>query len=87
MAEQWLQESVNNLLRRYTGATLESLIAVLCPLLIPIGTLDKRCLQSAGPEPLPSIVYRGLGRREPGPFSKGVEPENSYPVALVWKPV
>ena len=41
MAEQWLQESVNNLLRRYSGATLESLIAVLCPLLIPIRTLDK----------------------------------------------
>ena len=48
MADQWLQESVNNLLRRYSGATLESLIAVLCPLLIPIRTLDKRVYKVQG---------------------------------------
>ena len=32
----------DELLRRYTGSTAESFFAVLCPLLIPIHTLDKR---------------------------------------------
>jgi hypothetical protein len=35
------EEKFAELLKRYTGATSESLLAVLCPLLIPINTLDK----------------------------------------------
>lgn len=36
------------LTRRYAGATPESLIAVLCPLLIPIETLDKEIIKLSG---------------------------------------
>lgn len=48
MAEHGLQESVDALLRRYKGATLESLVAVLCPLLIPVRTLDKDVFKLEG---------------------------------------
>ena len=48
MAEDRLQENVATLIRRYNGATLESLMAVLCPLLIPIRTLDRNVFKVPG---------------------------------------
>lgn len=48
MVQNGLQERVNVLLRRYRGATLESLVAVLCPLLVPIQTLDKEIFKAQG---------------------------------------
>ena len=43
-----LQEYVDTLIRRYSGSSIESLIAVLCPLLIPIRSLDKTIFRAAG---------------------------------------
>lgn len=48
MVEHRLQEGVDTLIRRYNGATLESLMAVLCPLLIPIRTLDRNVFKVQG---------------------------------------
>ena len=46
--EQRLQEYVNILTRRYRGSSIDSLMAVLCPLLIPIRTLDRTVLRVEG---------------------------------------
>lgn len=39
---------LGTLLRRYGGATREALVAILCPLLIPIRSLDKSIIRLAG---------------------------------------
>ena len=48
MSEYQLQEYVDTLTRRYSGSSIESLIAVLCPLLIPIRSLDKTVFKVEG---------------------------------------
>lgn len=48
MNERRLQEYVDTLTRRYSGSTIESLIAVLCPLLIPIRSLDETVFKAEG---------------------------------------
>ena len=46
--EQRLQEYASTLTRRYSGSSIESLVAVLCPLLIPIRTLEKTVFKVDG---------------------------------------
>ncbi len=48
MNEHKLQEYVDTLTRRYSGSSMESLMAVLCPLLVPIRSLDKTVFKVAG---------------------------------------
>ena len=48
MNERALREYVNVLTRRYSGASAESLVAVLCPLLIPIRSLDTTMFKAEG---------------------------------------
>ena len=48
MADRRLQKYIDTLMRRYIGSSIESLVAVLCPLLIPIRTLDKRVFRMDG---------------------------------------
>ena len=48
MNERRLQEYFDTLIRRYSGSSIESLIAVLCPLLIPIQSLDKCVFKAEG---------------------------------------
>ena len=48
MGEVGIERQVGVLTRRYGGATLESLAAVLCPTLIPICTLDKTVVRVPG---------------------------------------
>ena len=48
MNEGRLREYLDTLTRRYSGSSIESLIAVLCPLLIPIRSLDKTVLKVEG---------------------------------------
>jgi hypothetical protein len=43
-----LANNFHRLLRRYGGATAQGFIAVLCPLLVPIHTLDKTVVKLAG---------------------------------------
>ncbi len=48
MATAHERDIVTELTRRYQGASLDSLASVLCPLLIPIKTLDKTVVRRAG---------------------------------------
>ena len=48
MAERRLQEYIDTLLRRYRGSSIKSLVAVLCPLLVPIHTLDRTVSKAKG---------------------------------------
>ena len=48
MVERRLQEYIDTLIRRYRGSSTESLMAVLCPLLIPIHTLDRTVFKANG---------------------------------------
>lgn len=48
MVERRLQEYIDTLIRRYKGSSIKSLMAVLCPLLIPIHTLDKTVFKAKG---------------------------------------
>ena len=48
MHERKLQEYIDVLTRRYSGSSIESLVAVLCPLLIPIRSLDKTVFKVEG---------------------------------------
>jgi len=41
-------DQIARLLKRYCGATAEGLEAVLCPLLVPIETLDKKITKLKG---------------------------------------
>lgn len=43
-----LARRLHELMRRYQGATPDALVAILCPLLIPIQTLDKTVIRLAG---------------------------------------
>jgi len=43
-----LRDYFDTLTRRYSGSSIESLIAVLCPLLIPIQSLDKTVFKMEG---------------------------------------
>ena len=92
MVEHRLEEGVNILLRRYHGATLESLMAVLCPLLIPIRTLDRNVFRVEGQsryrasftvalnDKNRSVLQRGrTGKFIPGGF--GVE------VGVIWREI
>ena len=47
MVERNLDAQLRALTRRYTGTTLEALVAVLCPLLIPIRTIDAEITKRA----------------------------------------
>jgi hypothetical protein len=78
------QANLERLLRRYRGATTEGLVAVLCPLLIPIESLDKEIIKLEGqshyrasfrikitPENY-SVVQRGrTGKFIPGNYHEG----------------
>ena len=48
MNERRLQEYFDILTRRYSGSSIESLVAVMCPLLIPIRSLDKTVFKVVG---------------------------------------
>ncbi|WP_139020486.1 hypothetical protein [Citromicrobium sp. JLT1363] len=48
MATEQEQDILAELTRRYEGATLESMAAVLCPLLVPIASLDKTVFRNDG---------------------------------------
>lgn len=43
-----LEEQVELLTRRYAGASLDALVAVLCPLLVPIRTLSREVFKKPG---------------------------------------
>ena len=45
MNEQELRAKLDSLTRRYNGTSLDALSAVLCPLLIPISSLDKEIIK------------------------------------------
>ena len=48
MNDAELRTKINALTRRYNGTSLDALIAVLCPLLIPIASLDKTIIKLDG---------------------------------------
>lgn len=50
-------EAMKMLTRRYTAAP-EALIAVLCPLLVPIHTLDKTVFVAPGQKARPCQLHR-----------------------------
>lgn len=48
MATNHERDIIGDLTRRYQGASLDALASVLCPLLIPIASLDKTIIRQAG---------------------------------------
>ena len=46
--DQYLAEQFRTLMRRYGGATPEALVAILCPMLIPIRSLDTTIMRVRG---------------------------------------
>lgn len=48
MATNHQRDVIGELTRRYQGASLDALASVLCPLLIPISTLDKAVFRNVG---------------------------------------
>lgn len=81
---EFLASRFRELMRRYTGATPEGFVDVLCPLLIPIRSLDKTILKLPGqshyrasftvnitPE-ASGVLSRGrTGKFVPGAFKEG----------------
>ena len=84
MNEQTVQARIDFLTRRYSGTSLDALVAVLCPMLIPIHSLDKNIQKLDGQSHYRStftlqldddnrtILQRGrTGKFVPGPFARG----------------
>jgi len=84
MDDQYLATQFRRLLRRYTGATPESIVEVLCPTLIRIKSLDKEIIKlptqahyrasfnvDLTNENIELIVRGRTGKFVPGDFDKG----------------
>ena len=84
MKEHELRAKIDSLTRRYNGTSLDALSAVLCPLLIPIYSLDKKIFKLDGEthyrasftvrvsDENRTILQRGrTGKFVPGSFGSG----------------